>query len=214
MRKTPFERATEVYEDRYGLLADAAARWRLVAWIALSLLAVSVGGLVAVALQSRVTPYIVEVDRHGYEVLVGPAEEGAIADHRIIIAQLGRFFRDFRTVLRDEQAQRVLITRVMATVATSSDAAQKVTAFYRQRSPLEVGKNASIECEVTAVLPLSDKTWQLEWSEHRFQSGTVVGTKFFKAIATIEVEPTRRMTEVMENPLGIYVVDFHVTELG
>lgn len=214
MSKTPFERAQRIYEDRYGRLADAAARWRLVAWIALSLLALSVAGLIAVGLRSRVTPYIVEVDRHGYEVLVAPAEEGAIADHRIIVAQLGRFVRDLRTVLVDEQAQRVLITRVMATVAANSNAAEKVMAFYKERAPLGVGTNTSVECEVTAVLPLSEKTWQVEWSEHRFVSGTVVDTKSFKAIATIDIEPTRKMTEVMENPLGIYVVDFHVTELG
>jgi type IV secretory pathway TrbF-like protein len=33
-------------------------------------------------------------------------------------------------------------------------------------------------------------------------------------VVTVDVEPTRAMARVLANPLGIYVVDFHVTELG
>ena len=36
----------------------------------------------------------------------------------------------------------------------------------------------------------------------------------FKAVVTVNIEPTRSLSQVLQNPLGIYVVDFHVTEVG
>ena len=99
--------AVRVHEDRYGSLQTAASRWRHVALGLLALLGVCIVGMTTMALRSRVTPYVVQVDRHGYEVLIGPAEEASPADQRIVIAQLGQFFREYRTVLpRNPRARR------------------------------------------------------------------------------------------------------------
>ncbi len=86
MSKTPFEMAIAVHEDRYGSLQTSASRWRLVALSLLGLLALCIGGMTTMALRSRVTPYVVQVDRHGYEVMIGPAEQASPADQRIVIA--------------------------------------------------------------------------------------------------------------------------------
>ena len=214
MSPTPFEMAIRVHEDRYGSLQTSASRWRLVALSLLALLAVCIVGMTTMALRSRVTPYVVQVDQHGYEVMIGPAEEASPADQRIVIAQLGQFFRNYRTVLPETHAQEELVRRVMAMVASGSPAATKATAFYRELGSSPSRRRVSIDCEVKAVLPMAEDTWQVDWSEHRYESGSLVGTKHFKAVVTVDVEPTRAMAQVLSNPLGIYVVDFNVTELG
>jgi type IV secretion system protein VirB5 len=214
MSKTPFEMAIAVHEDRYGSLQTSASRWRLVALSLLGLLALCIGGMTTMALRSRVTPYVVQVDRHGYEVMIGPAEQASPADQRIVIAQLGQFFREYRTVLPETHAQEELVRRVMAMVASGSAAAAKATAFYQELADTPDRRRTSIDCQVKAVLPMAEDTWQVDWSEHRYESGSLVGTKHFKAVVTVDVEPTRAMARVLANPLGIYVVDFHVTELG
>ena len=106
---TPFERAMKIHEDRYGAMAADGRHWRRTAFGLFCLLALSVVGMGTMALRSRVTPYVVQVDEHGYEVLIGPAEEASPADDRIVIAHLGRFFRDHRTVLAETHAQEALI---------------------------------------------------------------------------------------------------------
>ena len=211
---TPFERSMKIYEDRYGAMAAQARHWRRTAFGLLFLLALSVVGMGVMALQSRVTPYVVEVDEHGYEVLIGPAEEASPADDRIVIAHLGRFFREHRTVLPETHAQEALIRRVMATVAAGSPAATKATEFYRALAEEPGSRSGSVECQVKAVLPMAEDFWQVDWAEHRYESGSLVETRAFKAVVTIDIEPTRALSEVLENPLGIYVVDFHVTEIG
>jgi type IV secretion system protein VirB5 len=214
MSMTPFEMAVRIHEDRYGSLQTSASRWRLVALGLLALLGLCIVGMTTMALRSRVTPYVVQVDRHGYEVLIGPAEEASPADQRIVIAQLGQFFREYRTVLPETHAQEELVRRVMAMVASGSAAATKATAFYQDLASRPNRHRVSIDCQVKAVLPMAEDTWQVDWSEHRYESGSLVETKHFKAMVSVEVEPTRAMDRVLSNPLGIYVVDFHVTELG
>ena len=53
------------------------------------------------ASQNKVVPYIVQVDKHGYAVAIKSAQEGAIADTRVIVAALGGFFVNFKTVITD-----------------------------------------------------------------------------------------------------------------
>lgn len=214
MSPTPFEMAIRVHEDRYGSLQTAASRWRLTALGLLALLGVCIVGITTMALRSRVTPYVVQVDRHGYEVLIGPAEEASPADQRIVIAQLAQFFREHRTVLPENHAQEELVRRVMTRVASGSAAAAKATTFYQELSTHPNRRRLSIDCQVKAVLPMAEDTFQVDWSEHRYESGSLVETRDFKAMVSIDVEPTRALDQVLTNPLGIYVVDFHVTELG
>ena len=211
---TPFERAMKIHEDRYGAMAADGRHWRRTAFGLFCLLALSVVGMGTMALRSRVTPYVVQVDEHGYEVLIGPAEEASPADDRIVIAHLGRFFRDHRTVLSETHAQEALILRVMAMVAAGSPAATKATAFYQSLGKEPGGQRGLVDCEVKAVLPMAKNSWQVDWAEHRYESGSLVETKTFKAVVTVDIEPTRSLSQVLQNPLGIYVVDFHVTEIG
>jgi len=211
---TPFERAMKIHEDRYGAMAADARHWRRVAFGLFGLLALSVVGMVIMALRSRVTPYIVQVDEHGYEVLIGPAEEAGPAEDRIVIAHLSRFFRDHRTVLSEVHAQEALIRRVMAVTAAGSPAATKAADFYQALADEADGRRGSVDCEVKAVLPMAKNSWQVEWNEHRYESGSLVQSKAFKAVVTVDIEPTRSLSQVLQNPLGIYVVDFHVTEIG
>ena len=59
---TPFERAMKIHEDRYGVMAADGRHWRRTAFGLFCLLALSVVGMGIMALRSRVTPYIVQVD--------------------------------------------------------------------------------------------------------------------------------------------------------
>lgn len=211
---TPFERAMKIHEDRYGAMAADGRHWRRTTFGLFCLLTVSVFAMGTMALRSRVTPYVVQVDEHGYEVLIGPAEQATPADERIVMAHLGRFFRDHRTVLSETHAQEALIRRVMAMVAAGSPAESKATAFYQSLAEAPAGRRGSVDCEVKAVLPMAKDSWQVDWTEHRYESGNLLETKSFKAVVTVDIEPTRSLSQVLQNPLGIYVVDFHVSEIG
>src|SRR3546814_13095909 len=63
--ETPYQRAGQLWDERIGSARVQARNWRLMAFGCLVLTAGTSAGLAWQSLQSRVTPYVVEVDRLG-----------------------------------------------------------------------------------------------------------------------------------------------------
>src|SRR3546814_1279260 len=74
--ETPYQRAGQVWDERIGSARAQARNWRLMAFGCLALTGGLSSGLVWQSTQSRVTPYVVEVDRLGEARAVTEAEAG------------------------------------------------------------------------------------------------------------------------------------------
>ena len=84
-------KAKEHTKDIFRNMKKTADAWRLIAFGLLAANIALAAGFAAVASQNRVVPYIVQVDEHGYEIAVKPAEVLPQIDERIIIARVGTF---------------------------------------------------------------------------------------------------------------------------
>ena len=74
MESSSFVSARREWDDRYASLARGKRNWQLTALALLATLFVCTGALAWLSTRSRVVPYVVEVDRDGQTVAVGPAE--------------------------------------------------------------------------------------------------------------------------------------------
>ncbi len=72
---TPYQKAAQLWDERIGSARVQARNWRLMAFGCLTLSVGLAGGMVWQSMQSRVTPYVVEVDKLGEVRAVGPAIE-------------------------------------------------------------------------------------------------------------------------------------------
>src|ERR1700748_1111046 len=70
---TPYQRAAQVWDDRIGSARVQARNWRLMALGSLLLSAGLAASSGWQSLQTRVTPYVVEVDKTGSVQAVAPA---------------------------------------------------------------------------------------------------------------------------------------------
>ncbi|MDR1621690.1 MAG: hypothetical protein LBS00_04880 [Synergistaceae bacterium] len=212
---SPFIAGMNEYMERYGSLVNIASTWRRISFILSLLCVLCVLSVIFTSKSVKTVPFIVQVDRHGYEIAIKPVEASGI-DDRLIISRLGRFITNIRTVLNDDVAQLVYIDFVYKSVPNGSAAYKKVIDFYQKNNPLliaEKGKTA-IFVELKSILPLgnSGKTWRGEWEEKRMNVGSLVSVKSFTGIFEIEVSPPSAIKDIMENPLGLFVTDFNVTE--
>ena len=71
--ETPYQRAGQVWDERIGSARVQARNWRLMALGSLALSFALSGGLLWQSLQSRVVPYVVEVDKLGYAITIPTA---------------------------------------------------------------------------------------------------------------------------------------------
>jgi hypothetical protein len=104
--ETPYQRAGQVWDERIGSARVQARSWRLIAFGCLAISASLSGGLLWQSLQSRVVPYVVEVDRLGEARAVRPAERTYEPTDPQIAWHLGQFIRDVRSVSLDPVLMR------------------------------------------------------------------------------------------------------------
>jgi type IV secretion system protein VirB5 len=209
----PYIAAREEYFDRYGRITKDMARWRSIAFLMTLLVLGAVAASVYMAFTVKVVPYIVQVDKHGYEIAITPAPRTTPLDQRVIISRIGRFVTDMRTIILDMNAQRRVISGLYSLIPSGQPSYAKLNDYFRQNNPLEaIAKNQTQEVEIRSILFLDGNTWQVEWTEKRHEKGVLAGEKAWRGFIVIALNPARSLQNIVDNPLGVYVLDFNFSQ--
>jgi type IV secretion system protein VirB5 len=204
-------------------LARGKRNWQLTTFGLLGLTTLLAIGLVTLATQSRITPYVVEVDRLGRAQAIAPANRIEPADQRVAVAQLASFIRDIRTVLPDATAQADLVRRAYAFV--DQGAATFLSQYYAspENDPRLLGKELTRLVEVTSILPVptaskaqSSVTWKVSWTETSFAKATggMPAEAAWEGYLTTRTVPPATVERVTLNPLGLYVTSINWTQIS
>lgn len=200
---TPYQRAGQMWDERIGSARIQAKNWRLMAFGSLILSAGLASGMTWQASQSRVTPYVVEVDRLGEARSVSVAEKGFQPTDPQIAWHLARFVTEIRSVSLDP----VLMRRdwLSAYDFVTKRGAQTLDAYARANDPFSRIGDRTISVQVTSVVRASDKSFQVKWTEQAYDRGTPVSTSRWTAILTTVSKAPGSADTLRKNPLGIYV---------
>ena len=220
--KTPPEVLRGRYEFalQFSDLAKGKRNWQLVAFGSLALLALSVVGLVTLSLQSRVVPYVVEVDRLGRAEAVAPADAVPTAHDRVVTAAVARFVADIRTAYPDPVAQRDAVYRAYAHVA--GDARGYLEGYFSDpaNDPRQQGRGYRRAVEVTNVLPVpgavegGPTTYRVQWNEREESPREGTRERAWEGYLSVEVHPPTSTEAVERNPLGVFVTDLSWSPLA
>ena len=207
----PFAAGRTEAAERYGYLSKNAAQWRRISFVFLICCVVCIIMVIHTSSKITVVPYIVQVDKHGYQVAVNPIAPANI-DQRLIISTVARYVWALKTVFTDAEAQLYNMNFIYNSTANMSAAQTKYQAYFRENNPL--GSNRSVHAIVNSILPLSAKTWQAEWTEDEYQEGRKLSTKHYRGIFETSVSTApKAMNEVIANPLGIFITDYNYSEI-
>ena len=214
----------------YGAFADLAKgkrNWQITAFTSLGLASILTVGLAVVSSQSRVVPYVVEVDRLGAARAFGPAEPLRATDDRVIVRDLAGFVRDVRSVVADPLAQRDMVTRAFAFVDREAAAFLNIYFADPGNDPRRLGRELTRLVEITGVLAVPGsaahgqqsptRTWKVSWTERAVPraAGGLPREAAWEGYFTIRVVPPTHVDERFTiNPLGVYVTQLHWTQLA
>ncbi|WP_114951570.1 conjugal transfer protein TrbF [Sphingosinicella terrae] len=201
--ETPYQRAGQVWDERIGSARVQARNWRLMAFGGLLLSAGLSAGLLWQSMQSRVVPYVVEVDRLGEARAVAPA----VSDYRPTDPQiawhLGRFIRNVRSVSLDPVLMRE--NWLSAYDFATERAGRFLGEYARAADPFGQIGERTVSVQVTSVVRASDRSFQVKWTETEYERGSLAGSARWTAILTVVVRPPRSAETLRKNPLGLYV---------
>jgi type IV secretion system protein VirB5 len=201
--ETPYQRAGQLWDERIGSARVQARNWRVMAFGGLALTTAMSGALVWQSVQSRVTPYVVEVDRLGEARAVTPAEAGFRPTDPQIAWHLARFIEKIRSISLDP----VLMRRdwLSAYDFVTQRGAVFLGDYARAADPFGRIGEKTVSVQVTSVVRASDQSFQVKWIETAFDRGAETGVSHWTAILTVKQKPPVSADTLRKNPLGIYV---------
>jgi len=211
---SPYVEARREWNERYGDYISQARNWRFFALFCCMVSLASVIGVSYIGAQNKIVPYVVQVDKFGAAIAVGPGDKAAPVDQNVVKAFLARFIVDWRSVSTDRVAQKDSVVRLYAMLPVGAPAHTKMNDFFRDSNPFVRLQTGTISVELTSALPISDRTWQLEWTEifRELSKGEIKSKVRYKASLIIGVTPPTDERQVFLNPLGVYVTDFNVAQ--
>lgn len=199
--------ARREWNERYGDYIAQANSWRLTAIAALGVAAVAVAGNVWQSSQSRVQPFVVEVNKLGDALAVQRADVAAPIPIGVIRAQLARYVQNVRAVSIDVQAERAFTNEAYAMVNKNSAALAFLNEYFAANDPFKRAASETVTAHVESVLPLpGGKTWRVEWREDTLaRDGRPGFSKHWEATITVSINPPTTETGVLANPTGLFV---------
>lgn len=201
--ETPYQKAGQLWDERIGSARVQAKNWRLMAFACFVLSACLSAALIWQSMQSRVTPYVVEVNKFGEVRAVASASK----DYEPTDAQVAWHLARFITNVRSISADPVLVRRnwLSAYDFTADKAILFLNAYAKDKDPFaQIGTN-SVSVQVTSVIRASDSSFQVKWTEESFERGALVGAENWTAILGITLQTPHTAKQLRKNPLGLFI---------
>jgi type IV secretion system protein VirB5 len=219
--QNPYLTARRTWNEHVGAVVSSRNSWQVIGILSLLIALAAVGGVIHVGSQSKFIPYVVEVDKLGNALAAGAINPGAEwyetpMGMRIIHATLAEFIQDARMVTMDVAHQRKAIFRIYAKLSGETPATAKMNEWLNGKadsSPFVRAEKILVSVEIRSVLPQTNETWQIDWTETtRDRQGVMIGNPVdMRGILTIHILPPNPNTtdeKMRMNPMGIYVRDF------
>lgn len=200
---TPYQKAAQVWDERIGSARVQARNWRLMALGGLALSTCLSGGLLWQSMQSRVVPFVVEVDRLGEPRALAPADKDYQPTDPQIAWHLAHFITDIRTVSLDPVLMRA--NWLSAYDFVTARGARFLGDYARSADPFADVGTRTVSVQVTSVVRASERSFQVKWIESVFERGNLASISHWTAMVSVEVRPPASAEALRKNPLGLYV---------
>lgn len=205
-----YDAAKATWDNRIGSARQQAYNWRLFSMFALLLCIILALGLIYQSSKSSVTPYVIEVDSTtGMARNIGPAKETAYVPKD---AEIQYFIWQFVLKTRSVPLDPVLYTQNWnhAYLLMNKNAAAKMNqVMQNEEQSQQFGKQTVLPTHVITV-PVTKDTYQVRWTEEQFDlNGGKKAIVPMTGVFTIEFGKPKNESELLYNPLGLYILDFN-----
>jgi len=201
--ETPYQRAGQLWDERIGSARVQAKNWRLVSFGTLGIALLLGGGMLWQASQSRVTPFVVQVDKFGAVQAIGPAIQNYSPTDAEIAWYLARFITDVRSLSLDPVVVRH--NWLEAYDYATDHGAIFLNQYAQANDPFKAVGERTVSVQITSVVRASDNSFQVKWTEQIFEHDALARTEHWTAILSVVTKQPTTAEILNKNPLGLYV---------
>ncbi len=210
--RNPFLEARSEWNAVNGAALAGRQAWMIVALLSLLVALASVAGVIHIGSQSKIMPYVVEVDKAGTVVGGGTLDMNPKASDRVKQSFVASFITQARMITPDITLLRRAVEFVRDTVRQGDPAYVKLSEYWQNNPPNIRAEKELVEVQIVSTLAASESTWEVEWVEiSRARDGTLQSRTPMRALVTITSDPSRITNTALmrKNPLGLFVTDIN-----
>lgn len=208
--ETPYLRAKKEWDDRIGDARLQAKNWRFIALLSASVSIMLLIMLVISLSLDQVKVYVAEVTRVGRVVNIAPLT----VKYQPTQAQTEYFVAHFVKLVRQLPLDPVVAKKnwLQAYQFLTQRASQQLNDYFSQNNPTVLLGKQTVTIKINDVNVVSDQSYHLDWTEVTFGiNGQVEKQQNFSGMFTVTYHQPTTQQEIYQNPLGIYLVDFHIS---
>ncbi|MCL4576053.1 conjugal transfer protein TrbF [Fusobacterium nucleatum YWH7199] len=214
---TNYEKAVEAFENQLLNISKALHTWKILAFICLGIAFLALSGNIYLSTRSTLIPYVIEVDEAGNAKAINPAyQKNYEPKEEFLIYSLKEFVRNFRWISLDPVVQNSLYSKAMNLLTEPMQEKLKEISLEENLSNL-IQEKYTRDVQINSAIKVAGtkNTYQIKWREILYSSsGDILLNKILVGIFTISIEQPKTLQELDRNPLGVYIVDFHITTEG
>ncbi|HEY5288623.1 MAG TPA: conjugal transfer protein TrbF [Caulobacteraceae bacterium] len=203
---SPYQRAAQEWDNRIGSAVVQAKNWRMAAFGALGLAALSLGGFIYQSSNTHVATYVVPVDKYGRPGRIELADRSYTPS----TAETGYFLADWVNLTRSKSIDPIVIrdnwTGAYRFVA--GPAIGELSEYAKAHDPFANVGSQAVNVEIVSVLARSPSTYQVQWRETTYDQGASSATENWTGLFTVKLTPPKNEAELRANPLGIFITSF------
>jgi len=203
---SPYQRASQEWDNRIGSSVAQARNWRLAAFGAIGLAALSLGGFIYQSSNTNIATFVVPIDKYGRPGRI----ELAGRTYNPSTAETGYFLADWVNLTRSKSIDPIVIRDnwTGAYHFVAGPAIGQLNDYAKSHDPFaNVGVQA-VNVEIVSVLARSPNTYQVQWRETTFDQGVGSATENWTGLFTAKINPPKNEAELRANPLGIFITSF------
>jgi len=203
---SPYQRAAQEWDNRIGSAVVQAKNWRMAAFGALGLAALSLGGFIYQSSNTHVATYVVPVDKYGRPGRIELADRSYTPS----TAETGYFLADWVNLTRSKSIDPIVIRDnwTGAYRFVVGPAIGQLNDYAKTHDPFANAGSQAVSVEVVSVLQRSHATYQVQWRETTFDQGVSSSTVNWTGLFTTKIDPPKNEADLRANPLGVFITAF------
>ena len=201
---TPYQKAAQAWDERMGGARVQAQNWRLASFGSLGLAILLAGGMIWQSTQSRVVPYVVQVDKFGAVQAIGPAIQDL---SRRPMPRSPGIWRASSRMCAELSLDPVVVRRdwLEAYDYATDHGAVFPQSYAQSNDPFKAVGERTVSVQVTSVVRVSDNSFQVKWTEQIFEHDTLAKTEHWTAILSIVTkQPAHRRNPEKKSARALY----------
>lgn len=211
------DRTIKQYDSLIADLIRDKNIYRVGFFASLAFLALSVYGWYQTKNLPRTAPVVIEVNEFGTPTYLGTIDKISYETYQpkdyVIVSHITRFLSYIREISLDSEMMYKNITEE-AFEWVSRDIRKRLTADINADGPFQKVGTIKRSVAIESVLRSTKNTWQADWFD---VETTIAGQEIrrvkYRGLFTIAQQEPETERQKIKNPLGIYIVDYSITEL-